>query len=154
MLPWCFIQLKDAIAMGISCGSLLKRERILPILLLLILSLNCQAQELQSASPSLQTAPDYPSHPLDPLTAKEFAILKGILQNKGNFSDKTVYNWVQLREPSKEEVLAFQPGQKFRREAQVVAVSLDKKTAYEVLVDLNTQEIESIKDLGNLQPRS
>jgi primary-amine oxidase len=129
-----------------------KRKGIFPILLFVILSLNLEAEESQSASRPLQTAPDSPSHPLDPLTVKEFSILQGVLQNNAKFSDKTIYSWVQLQEPPKEEVLAFRPGQKFRREAQVIAISLDKKTAYEVLIDLHTQEIELIKDLGNLQP--
>jgi primary-amine oxidase len=111
-----------------------------------------EAKEPQSPPQPLQTAPATPSHPLDPLTAQEFAILKDILQNQGHFSNETLYNWVQLQEPPKEEVLAFQPGQKFRREAQVVAISPEKKTAYEILVDLNAKKIESVKDLANLQP--
>src|SRR5271165_7408529 len=119
---------------------------------ILVLTLNLEAQEPQSPPQPLQTAPATPSDPLDPLTAQEFAILKDILQNQGKFSDKTIYNWVQLQEPPKEAVLAFRPGQKFRREAQVVAISPEKKTAYEILVDLNAKKIESIKDLGNLQP--
>jgi Cu2+-containing amine oxidase len=117
-----------------------------------VLTLNMEAQEPRSPSQPLQTAPATPSHPLDPLTAQEFAILKDILQKQGKFGDKTIYSWVQLQEPPKEEVLAVQPGQKFRREAQVVAISPEKKTAYEILVDLNAKNIESVKDLVNLQP--
>src|SRR5260370_40317125 len=88
---------------------------------ILVLTLNLEAQEPQSSLQLLQTAPATRSHPLDPLTAQEFAILRDILENQGKFGDKTIYNWVQLQEPPKEEDLAFQPGQKFRREAQVVA---------------------------------
>lgn len=125
---------------------------IFPLASILVLTVNLEAQQPQSPPQALQTAPATPSHPLDPLTTQEFAILKDILQNEGKFSDKTIYNWVQLQEPPKDEVLAFQPGQKFRREAQVVAVSPEKKTAYEILVDLNAKKIESVKDLANLQP--
>jgi len=49
--------------------------------------------------------------------------LKDILQKQGKFGGRTIYNWVQLQEPPKEEVLEFQPGQMFRREAQVVVIS-------------------------------
>jgi len=133
-------------------GTFRKMLGIVPLASILVLTLNLEAQQPQSPPQALETAPATPSHPLDPLTAQEFAILKDILQNQGKFGDKTIYNWVQLQEPPKEEVLAFQPGQKFRREAQVVAVSPEKKTAYEILVDLNTKKIESVKDLANLQP--
>jgi primary-amine oxidase len=125
---------------------------IIRLTFILVLALNMEAQEPHSPPQPLRTAPATPSHPLDPLTAPEFGVLKEILQEQGKFSDKTIYGWVQLQEPPKEEVLAFQPGQKFRREAQVVAISREKKTAFEILVDLNAKKIESIKDLGNLQP--
>src|SRR5208282_2785561 len=133
-------------------GPFRKMQGICAIVPILVLALNLAAQEPQSPPQPLQTAPATPSHPLDPLTAQEFAILNDILQKQGKFSDKAIYNWVQLHEPPKEEVLAFRPGQKFRREAQVVMMSPEKKTAYEILVDLNAKEIESIRDLANLQP--
>jgi primary-amine oxidase len=123
---------------------------IFPIISILVLTLNLLAREPQPQP--RQTAPATPSHPLDPLTAQEFAILKGILQKEGKFDQKTLSAWVQLQEPPKEEVLAFQPGQTFRREAQAVVLSLERKTAYEILIDLNGKKIESIKDLKNLQP--
>jgi Cu2+-containing amine oxidase len=126
-------------------GTFRKMLGIFPIASILVLTLNMEAKEPQSPPPPLQTAPATPSHPLDPLTVQEFAILKDILQKQGHFSNETLYNWVQLQEPPKEEVLAFQPGQKFRREAQVVAISPEKKTAYEILVDLNVKKIESVK---------
>src|SRR2546430_3086125 len=105
-----------------------------------------------SVETSRKTAPERPTHPLDPLTASEFATLKEVLTTKEKFSDKTIYTWVQLREPPKEEVLAFKSGDPFRREAYVALLSPEKKTAYEVIVDLNARTVLSRKDLGNLQP--
>src|SRR4051812_41271181 len=78
-----------------------------------------------SSAGTLTTAPANPTHPLDPLTAKEFASLKAILKHEPQLGEKVLFGWAQLREPPKEEVLAFQAGQKFRREATVVAISLD-----------------------------
>jgi primary-amine oxidase len=98
----------------------------------------------------LQSAPEIPAYPLDPLTRDELKTLHKILS--GRFSDKTVYTWVQLREPPKEEVLAFRPGAAFRREAFVALLSPEKKTACEVIVDLNARSILSVKELGNAQP--
>src|SRR5262245_27391464 len=133
-------------------GTFRKVLGMFPIVPILALCLNLEAQGSQSSAQPLETAPATPSHPLDPLTAQEFAILKDILQKQGKFGDRTIYNWVQLQEPPKEEVLEFQPGQMFRREAQVVVISPEKKTAFEILVDLNAKKIESVKDLANLQP--
>jgi primary-amine oxidase len=78
--------------------------------------------------------------------------LKDIIQQQGKFGEKLYWDWVQLHEPPKEEVLAFQAGQGFRREAQVVIISPKDKTAYEILVDLNAKKILSVRNLANLQP--
>lgn len=126
--------------------------KVLSLVPVLTLPLNLDAQDSYPPAQPLQTAPVTPAHPLDPLTPNEFAILKDILQKQGKLSDKTIYNWVQLQEPPKKYVLEFQPGQVPLREAQVVAVSPEKKTAYEILVNLNSKTIDSVKDLGNLQP--
>jgi Cu2+-containing amine oxidase len=126
--------------------------KVLSVVPLLTLPLNLNAQDSHPPAQPLQTAPATPAHPLDPLTPNEFTILKDILQKQGKLSDKTIYNWVQLQEPPKKYVLEFQSGQVPLREAQVVAVSPEKKTAYEILVNLNSKTIDSVKDLGNLQP--
>lgn len=114
------------------------------------------ARDRASGSPFSQTttAPLVATHPLDPLTADEFAALKKLLlaPNGGNFSAKTIFVWAQLQEPPKAEVLAFQPGQPFRREALVVAISPEQKTAFEIHVDLRANKILARRDLKNLQP--
>ena len=111
-----------------------------------------QGQAIVTSSGSLKTAPALASHPLDPLTAAEFAILKMILGEQGQLTENTLYSWVQLREPPKAEVLAFEPGQKFRREAFVVALCPEKQTAYEFIVDLAAKKIVQTRDLQRLQP--
>ena len=102
--------------------------------------------------PQPATAPAIATHPLDPLTAREFAALKKLLLGPGGFGPDTIFSWVQLQEPSKEEVLAFQPGAPLHRQAFVVALSPEKKTAFEVVADLTEHRIVSTKDLDNLQP--
>jgi primary-amine oxidase len=150
-LPAVTLFLKMSVA-SIHRGRLHKLPETLLVISILVVTLNLAARESQLPSQPLKAAPLTPSHPLDPLTAQEFAILKGILQQQGGFGDQTIFDWVQLQEPPKEEVVTYQPGQIFRREAQAVMISPEKKTAYEVLVDLNTKKIESIKDLANSQP--
>jgi primary-amine oxidase len=112
---------------------------------------NARAQGVpRSRAP--RTAPSAPAYPLDPLTANEFATLKSILSKQAFLGPRPDYVWVQLQEPPKAEVLAFKPGRPMRREAQVVALSPERHNAFEMVVDLNARKLESIKDLGNLQP--
>jgi primary-amine oxidase len=99
------------------------------------------------APSSQQTA----AHPLDPLTPQEIAVLKNCLAQDAGLQGG-IYVWAQLLEPPKDEVLAFRPGMQFSRQAEVVAISPSAKTSYEITVDLNTTNIESVKDLKNLQP--
>jgi len=109
-------------------------------------------QAIVTSTGSLKTAPALASHPLDPLTAAEFVSLEAILREQGQLTKKAFYSWVQLREPPKAEVLAFEPGQKFRREALVVALCPERKTAYEIIVDLAAKKIVQTRDLQRLQP--
>ena len=113
--------------------------------------LRSDAREPHASSPPT-TAPLVATHPLDPLTAREFAALKKLLLGPGGFSEHTVFSWVQLQEPPKEEVLAFGPDIPLHRQAFVVAISPEKKTAFEVVADLSASKIVSTKDLKNLQP--
>jgi len=121
--------------------------------LLVLISLPVGARQGSSAAPSGRAAARVVArHPLDPLTAEEINLLRGILLQEGGFTSNTLFVWAQLREPPKDEVLAFAPGRPFRREAQVVAISPEKKTSYEIRVNLRSRRIEAIKPLDNLQP--
>ncbi len=108
----------------------------------------CAAREARMAA----TAPEVATHPLDPLTAREFAALGKLLRGPGGFGGHTIFSWVQLQEAPKEEVLAFKPGMPLHRQAFVVAISPEKKTSFEVVVDLTANRVVSTKDLQNLQP--
>ena len=59
---------------------------------------------------------------------------------------------VQLKEPPKEEVLAWKPGQAMRREAFVVV----KKGAqtFEAVVDVNGKKLVSWTEMKGVQPRT
>ena len=121
--------------------------------LLLLIPLYLGACRSPGFAPSNQaTGLAIPQHPLDPLTAKEIKQLREIIFNEGGFSTNTLFVWAQLREPPKDEVLAFTPGKSFRREADVVAISPEKKMSYELRVDLRANRIETTKPLENLQP--
>ena len=69
-------------------------------------------------------------HPLDPLSAEEFRAVAQILRRE---KDVARPHWriasVELREPTKDVVRAFQPGDPIAREARVVAWNTDDGTA-------------------------
>ena len=93
-----------------------------------------------------------PTHPLDPLTAEELAVVRDVLSASGAFSPNTNFVWVELDEPAKAVVEGFRPGSDFPRRARLAAVDYDKMKTSEVVVDIGARRIASIKDLGGLQP--
>lgn len=111
-----------------------------------------QAAAAPAAASRPLTVPSKAQHPLDPLTAPEIAAIKTILEAQSGLGPRTIYNWVEMQEPPKAEVLAFRAGSPFRREALVVATSPEHRTAYEMIVDLRAGKLVSKDDLGNLQP--
>ncbi|HEX4545461.1 MAG TPA: hypothetical protein VH110_03810 [Candidatus Acidoferrum sp.] len=54
------------------------------------------------------------------MTAPEHSAVYQTLQTSGKVDAKTRFPLMQLKEPAKEEVLAWKPGQAMRREALVV----------------------------------
>ncbi|HVA32917.1 MAG TPA: hypothetical protein VNG31_02140 [Candidatus Baltobacteraceae bacterium] len=104
------------------------------------------------ALPAHTTVPARVTHPLDPLTAPEIAQIKTAMASQTMLGPRTLYSWVQLSEPHKDEVLAWKPGMPFRREALVVALSPEHRTAYEMIVDIRAQKVLSTRNLQNLQP--
>ncbi|HTU68975.1 MAG TPA: hypothetical protein VMF11_01535 [Candidatus Baltobacteraceae bacterium] len=105
-----------------------------------------------TAAPPHITVPEQVMHPLDPLTAAEFARIKKAVAGQPMLGRRTTYGWVQLHEPPKAEVLAWKPGKPFRREALVVALSPENRTAYEMIVDVHAQTVLSNRNLHDLQP--
>src|SRR6266487_3765925 len=59
-------------------------------------------------------------HPLDPLTAEEIETVSQILKRDRGLADSARFVYITLREPAKDAVLKYQPGEVFDREAHVV----------------------------------
>ena len=89
-------------------------------------------------------------NPLDGLTAQEHWKVFEALKASGRLTSKARFSGVSLREPPKAEILAWKPGQPFRREALAI-VRQDKKT-YEAIVDVQTRKVVSWKLLEGIQP--
>src|SRR5262249_8805238 len=86
-----------------------------------------------------------PKHPLDSLTAPEFWIVYDALRAAGHMTKDARFPFIELREPPKAEVLAWKPGQPFRREALVVAQRGPK--TFEGIVDIAARKEISWKEI-------
>jgi len=94
-------------------------------------------------------------HPLDPLSAEEFRAVAQILRRE---KDVARPHWriasVELREPTKDVVRAFQPGDPIAREARVVAWNTDDGTAYVGVLSLTDDALLSWDAQPGKQPNA
>ncbi|MFL5661492.1 MAG: tyramine oxidase, partial [Ktedonobacteraceae bacterium] len=88
-------------------------------------------------------------YPLDPLTAEEIAETARIIREKGNLPPNERFIYITLREPAKELLQAYTPGDEFRREAEVVLV-VEGQT-YEAIVDLVEHQILELLNIPGVQ---
>ena len=91
-----------------------------------------------------------PKHPLDGLTAPEHWAVYEILNASGKTDAKTRFPLIQFKEPPKEEVLAWKPGQAMRREALVI-VKQGSQT-FEAVVDVSGKKLISWSEIKGVQP--
>jgi primary-amine oxidase len=89
-------------------------------------------------------------YPLDPLTAAEMKKVVQILKDSKTISGKDIFNIINLKEPPKQEVLAYQPGAPFRREAFTSFYDYSKNGVTEAVVDLNAGKVIAVKNLPNV----
>ncbi len=90
-----------------------------------------------------------PRHPLDGLSAKEHWAIYDAMLASGKTDSTTKYLYVALHEPPKAEVLAWKPGQPFRREGFVHLYQSGK--GYEAIVDLNARKLLSWREVPGRQ---
>ena len=91
-------------------------------------------------------------HPLDPLTAAEIESATSILKRDRGLADSARFVYVTLREPAKEAVLSYQPGQTPDREAHIVLRERAERTSYEAVVSVTSGEVRLWRELPGLQP--
>jgi primary-amine oxidase len=109
-----------------------------------------------------------PTYPLDPLTAAEMKNVVTILKSNHLTTTNTYFNIINLKEPPKAEVLAYQhgatsqpaptsqpgaapqPTTPFRREAFVSFYDYANPGMTEAIVDLNTNTVLSTKTIPNV----
>jgi primary-amine oxidase len=91
-------------------------------------------------------------HPLDPLTGEELAAAVEILAASGRTNAGSRLSLIALREPPKEDVLGFVPGQPIRREAFVVVYERAANRTFEAAIDLGARQVRSWTQIPGVQP--
>jgi primary-amine oxidase len=89
------------------------------------------------------------SHPLDPLSWQEHWTVLEVLRDAGHYTTGTGVPLVSLRQPPKQLVWDWTPGQPFPRSA--LAVLLEADRTYEAVVDLETRALVSFTHVPGAQ---
>jgi primary-amine oxidase len=94
-----------------------------------------------------------PRHPLDPLDAAELEEVVRILVRERYLGDNVRIASINLIEPAKGLVEAYQPGTPFERKALAVLMDRGKRASYEAVVDLVSKSVPSVTPLpSGVQP--
>ena len=91
------------------------------------------------------------SHPLDPLTPQEISAVARILHDSQQLTLSARIITISLLEPSKQIVLAFQPGAWMQREAFVVIREHARRLTIEAIVSLNDETIRVFRERSDVQ---
>jgi primary-amine oxidase len=102
------------------------------------------------SAPGGPPAADPVPHPLDPLTAEEYARAVELLRTAGHVDDASRFSNLDLRDPDKASVLAWRPGDSFGRAA--FAVVKQGPRTFEAVVDLSNAAVESWTEIPGVQP--
>ncbi len=87
------------------------------------------------------------THPLDPLTEREIQVNRQVLVAAGKVGDATRFPLVNLAEPAKAEVLAFQPGDEIDRQVDSLLLDMETGAAYEARVSVSRAELLSWREV-------
>jgi len=91
-------------------------------------------------------------HPLDPLTVDEINAAIAVIENYSKFPQGAFFPIVALKEPRKEDVLAWSPGKSFKRQAFANVYDRGRNQLFEVIVDLIAKRVVSWTARPGLQP--
>ena len=90
--------------------------------------------------------------PLDPLTAAEIQKTLQVIEASNKYPAGAFFPIVTLKEPPKSELLAWDPGEPFRREAFANVYERGANRLFEAVVDLKTQKLTSWVERPGVQP--
>ncbi len=90
--------------------------------------------------------------PLDPLTAAEIQKTLQVIEASNKYPVGAIFPIVTLKEPPKSELLAWDPGEPFKREAFANVYERSANRLFEAVVDLKTQKLTSWVERPGVQP--
>ena len=90
--------------------------------------------------------------PLDPLSAAEILTTLEVIEASNKYPAGSFFPIVTLKEPPKAELLAWDPGESFRREAFANVYNRGANRLFEAVVDLKTQKLISWVERPGVQP--
>lgn len=114
-------------------------------LIVLLTFVSCVKQS--SNGTNEETARKRYPHPLNPLDEGEIREVKQLLLSAGDIDTTYRFFVINLKEPPKSEVLQYQPGATFRREALAVLYDWSSNKTYEAVVDLNEKSVKTFKHI-------
>jgi len=91
-------------------------------------------------------------HPLEPLTPQEIEIAVATLREAKSLTDSFRFATVTLKEPAKETVLAFAPGDPVQRAAFFILLDSATAKTYEAEVDLGSRTVTRWEHIPDVQP--
>lgn len=94
-------------------------------------------------------ATDSVRHPLDPLTASEYEVVLAALIEEEVIGEIGLYSLITLDEPPKEQVLAWQPGDRLPRRAFVIVKK--RRQTFEALVDITRETVLSLQEVEGVE---
>ncbi len=83
------------------------------------------------------------NHPLDPMTAEEFSHTAAVLRRDRGVTETWRFASMELAEPPKAEVKAWRSGDAISRKSLAVVFNRTDNQAYEAVVDLTSDSVES-----------
>ncbi len=89
-------------------------------------------------------------HPLDPLSDDEIWSTLVLLRDAGHMNKDTKFSQLTLKEPAKQDVLAWRPGEPMPRRAY--ALLRQEKDTFEAVVDLTDERVVSWQPLEGAEP--
>ncbi|MBR72119.1 MAG: tyramine oxidase [Rhodospirillaceae bacterium] len=92
------------------------------------------------------------THPLQPLTPYEIEKVVQIVKTSKCVPDGLVFEIIELKEPPKSVVRIFSHGDKIKREARVNMFPQDDIGVYQIIVNLDKEEIMSLEHNSSARP--
>ncbi|MCW3118429.1 MAG: hypothetical protein JWM28_2511, partial [Chitinophagaceae bacterium] len=122
-----------------------KNQHFLCVLVILLINI--------SQAYSQNTVLQY-KHPLDPLDSNEIRLIRDVLLKAGKVrNDSTsLFSIINLKEPPKQEVLAYKPGETFRREGYALLYDYPTNTMVKAVIDLREAKLLSYEKIEGKQP--